>query len=159
MPNSKYDIYKDLSQHEINKIFIDACRIDDIETVDYLLTSDQLQFNAEINKESEEGSVGLCAALASSSHTVAKFLLSAPKLKKHADVHIQDDKPFAFCLMAGKKDFIHFLIFEYNIVKTKSIIEKIEMFDDDSYAEKLFTARELNQGLYTNLKNANRLKL
>jgi hypothetical protein len=158
MSELKYDSYKTLSQKQINDTFINACRMNDIDTVDYLLTSDQLRFNAQIN-ESSEGSIGLCAAISNRSDEVAKFLLSSPKLKNHADVHIQDDKPFGFCLINGNKNFIHFLIFEHNIMKTKSIIEKMEMFDDDGYADKLFTLRELNQSLYTNMKCNNKIKI
>lgn len=49
--------YKELSQLEINKVFLKACKSDDIELVKYLLTNNELPLKAQLNISKQTGFV------------------------------------------------------------------------------------------------------
>jgi flagellin-specific chaperone FliS len=85
-----------------------------------------------------------------------KYLLTSPELKRHANVHTNEDLGFAH-LMGNKekaRDIITYLIFDFNIEKT-STIEEILEYEMDSLElinltkdiKRMFEQRELNQEL------------
>lgn len=158
MNDPKIEVYKNLSQNDINDIFVKACRDNDLPTVEYLLTSSEIAIRAEINAKDAFGSVGLCAAIASRSTEVAKFLMTSPKLSDKADIHINDESPFYYSVVNENKDLIELFIFDLNIEKTKLIIDYMADFDDDGYAEKLFAMRELTQELEKNLSTTGKIQ-
>lgn len=158
MNDSKIEVHKDLTQYDINNMFVKACRENDLSTVEYLLTSSEIPIHAQINAKDTYGSVGLCAAIASRSTEVAKFLITSPKLRDKADIHINDESPFYYSVINENKELIELFIFELNIEKTELIINYMADFDDNGYAEKLFAMRELAQELEKNLLTTGKIQ-
>jgi DNA polymerase elongation subunit (family B) len=153
MSSEKSDFYKHLLQADINNKFVQACRDNSLSTVEYLLTSSEIPINAQINEKDTHGSVGLCAAIASRSTEVAKFLMTSTKLKEPANIHIQEDSPFYFSVINENKELIQLFVFELKIEKTQIIIDYMKDFDDNGYAEKMFSIRELSTELDRDLKD------
>jgi hypothetical protein len=151
MDDKYYEIYKNSSQKQINNALVCACRMNDFSTVEYLLTSSSIPFNAQIDAKDDEFSIALCAAVASHNNEIVKYLLTSPNLKQQADIHVANDSSFTFALIGNNKELMDLFIIELNIEKTDYIIDSLDSLDDDGYAQKLFDVRELNQELSKNL--------
>jgi hypothetical protein len=150
------DRYINYSQKAINELFIIACRNNDLEKVEFLLTSKDLPFNAQINMPSSQ-CFGICVASGSGNNDIVKFLATSPKLKELADIHIDNDNAINSAIFSGNKELIRFFIIDMNVKKTQNIIESMDSFDDDNYAKNLFEMRELNKDLNSNLLSNDKL--
>lgn len=85
MPNLNLNNNKnhELTQTEVNERFLAACSAGDLEHIEYLLTSDELEFQADIDYEHSQGIVN--AGFAGKTEVI-KYLITSKKLKKHADI-------------------------------------------------------------------------
>lgn len=153
---NKKDLYANHSQDDINQEFIVACRIGDLEAVDYFLTSSEIPFNAEINMPEKNGFVALSVACSRNRVDVVKFLANSSKLKQKANLHIQDDAAFNSAIIAENLEIINFFIFDMAIDKSKNIETILQMYGDYSmsskYAIEAFRIRDLKNELQDSLK-------
>lgn len=106
---SLYEQFKCLSQEELNREFITACRIGEFDTVKYLLHSDELKEHADIHTKNDYGLIRACQ-------------------NKHLDIV----RYFIFDINIEKtKDIIRFLINRsdeqvFNMFKLRDIKEQLE---------------------------------
>jgi len=70
-----YEDFKDLSQKELNEKLLNACHTNHLDVIDYLLTSSELKFNADINTENSYALKAICerGSLYSVKHFLTKF--------------------------------------------------------------------------------------
>ena len=54
------ELYKTLTQEQLNKVFIDSCYEGRLEVVKYLLTSPDLKEHADIHARNDVGFIGAC---------------------------------------------------------------------------------------------------
>ena len=99
--------YKKLNQEELNDQFIDACQNDDLDIVQFLLTSPELTEHANIHAENDEGFRSACRC----SHLeVIKYLLTSPELTEHADIHAHNDEGFILACENGHLEVVKYLL-------------------------------------------------
>ena len=109
--------FRNLSQKEIDKAFLQACIGGDLMTVDYLLTSPELVANgiplANINHDSDE-SFRVCC---SRGHLdIVKYLLTSPKLTKYSNLHAVQDFGFRFACHNGNLEIVEYLTTSPDII-------------------------------------------
>jgi hypothetical protein len=83
-----------------------------------------------------------------------KSLLETPKFEKHINVHFNNDLAFKWAIFNKRIEVIEYLIMEYKIDKTETIMEYLNSFKKEnisSKAIKLFETIELNDALNKNL--------
>lgn len=88
--SSLYEKYKDSTQKEINDAFLHACSKNKFgfDTIQYLLTSSEIQFNADIHYCED---YGLSWACINGDFRLAQYLLTSPDLKEHVNIHARND--------------------------------------------------------------------
>ena len=77
--------YKKLNQEKLNEQFIDACQNNDLDIVQYLLTSAELTEHADIHAEND---LGFRRALICGYLEVIKYLIIDMNIEK--TIHIED---------------------------------------------------------------------
>ena len=154
--------YKKPNKEELNKQFINACQNDDLEIVQYLLTSPELTEHANIHAKNHEGFRLACEK----GHLeIVQYLLTSPELTEHADIHAQDDLGFRWACARGHLEVVKYLILDMSIEKTKHIEDYLNKNQDNKCVKEaieLFKIREFNQKLNANLEHKekkNKLKI
>jgi hypothetical protein len=134
-----------------------ACKGSQIEIAKYLLTHKKLKQRADIHGG---GNRALRWAFRSSlpNKHVVEFLLTNPKLEKHANIYDDDCAPF-FELVnnpssVSKEDVWHYLVFDYKI-EIRPAIEKFMKQSPDHIGARLLFRRELHDGLCRDLATNN----
>jgi ankyrin repeat protein len=104
--------YKKLNFDEANHEFHVACIKGNLDLVKYLLTSNELENNADIHFENDE-----CISLACryGNLEVLKYLLTSPDLKSHANPHSQSSDAFRWACKNGHLNIIKYFLFDPSI--------------------------------------------
>lgn len=97
---------KDCSKNELGLEFVSACRNGNIELVDYILTSPELENKPSVSFKSN---LGLIEACWYGHLNIVKYLLSSDKLKEHADIHAKNEYPFLICCQLDYIDMVKYL--------------------------------------------------
>jgi ankyrin repeat protein len=103
---SLYELYKDLSQEELNNCLMTTCNYGELDKVCYLLTS-SLSLHPNIDCV---GGWPLSYACLNNHLDIVKYLLSSPELKIHADIHISNDHPLYCAITSGNIEVIKYLL-------------------------------------------------
>jgi ankyrin repeat protein len=108
MINEKFlEESKKYDQDEINVAFQSACLNGDLGRVEYLCTSPQLKFHAEIHCDKE---MGLRAACMNGHLSIVEFLTSSSKLKDHADISYDDGTPLAVASLNNNLSIVKYIL-------------------------------------------------
>jgi ankyrin repeat protein len=75
------------NQNDADELLLIYCYLEDLETIEYLLNSKELFYNANINYCNENKVNALIMAAQNQNKELVKFLLKSSKLKEHADIH------------------------------------------------------------------------
>ena len=93
---------------------------------------------------------------------IIKYLLTSPKLKKHANIHDRNDWGFIGACEQGRLEVVKYLIIDMNIDKTIHIEKKLNQNKNNKYVQQaieLFNTRDLHHQLNENIKdNKERVK-
>ena len=151
--------YKKLNKEELNNQFINACQNDDLDIVQFLLTSPGLKEHADIHARSDEGFRIACLE----GHLeIVKYLLTSAELTEHVDIHARNDRGFIWACDLGHLEVVKCLIIDMNIDKTKHIEKYFNENKDNKYVQQaieLFNTRDLHHQLNENIKdNKERVK-
>jgi ankyrin repeat protein len=173
-----YNLYKDKSQNGLNYSLSEACREGDLEAVKFLLTSDDLMFNAQINCENNDPLFQACDY---DRMEIIKYLLTSDELKNHADkyfalklcceedkieilefllknsaldidIHIDNSILFELALSNKSNNVLNYLIFNENIERTSRINDLVNKYKNDQ-VKNWFDLREVNKELNKDLVN------
>ena len=151
------DIKEKADVHTQNdEALIGACANGDLEIVKYLLTSPELSEHADIHASDD---MALICACSGQKLEVVKYLLTSSELKEHANVHANGDSPFFkswFDDDKKKREVFNYLIFDYQIEKTKEIDSSLTVFKMQE-GKILFQKRELKNKLNNNLNNSDKI--
>ena len=154
--------YKKLNQEELNKQFINACKNDDLEIIQYLLTSPELTEHADIHAKNDSGFSWACRY---GNLEVVKYLLTSLEFTEHANIHADNDYGFTWTCANGHLEIVKFLILDMSIEKTKHIEDYLNKNQDNKCVKEaieLFKIREFNQKLNNDLEHQekkNKLKI
>ena len=145
--------YKKLNQEELNNQFINACQNDDLDIVQFLLTSPGLKEHVDIHAENDLGFIIACEQ----GHLeVVKYLLTSAELTEHVDIHALNDLGFRLACDRGRLEVVKYLILDMNIEKTIHIEKKLNENKDKKYVQQaieLFNTRDLHHELNKNIKD------
>ncbi len=108
-----------------------------------------IKYYEDFNKEQVD--MACFFAVGNKDWQLVNFLLSSPKLSKHANIHGVENGAFRFALTCPDNDILEYLIFNLNIKKTKEIEKILSLTNDNKskLAISLFETRELNKELPT----------
>ncbi len=109
--NPIYDRYKGKRIDALNDCFIDACTNGDLEAVKYLLTSEELVINAQINTQNNDG---IFWATVNNHIDIVEYLLTSPDLEEKASI---SKNTFISACAEGKLELIQFFLTSPKIVK------------------------------------------
>jgi ankyrin repeat protein len=173
--NFYYDRFRNLPIDKLNSALHDACKENDMDLISYLLTSDELNRNAQI-KESllssmcfydniklieyllklsaskKESQIDLHVnatvkgACKYGKMEIIKYLFDSSEFKEHIDLHFNDDKAFIEALISENIEILKYLIVEQNLDKNERIEYALSKLPNE-YIEKLFESKVLNQEL------------
>lgn len=147
-----YKKYHGLNQSEINDELIIACSKNDFSTAKYLLTSNDLNYKAQINYINENGKTAANNAIRFDDLKLFKYLLSSSELIEKADIHEQEDLLFIIAITHHFYEVLKFLIIDMNLARTKEV-NKFTTAYVNGFAEELFTIRELHNEINVELLN------
>ena len=154
--------YKKLDQSKLDESFINACHDGNLDAVKYLLISDELKEHTDIHAYDDYGFRWACN---NGLLEVVKYLLTSDELKEHADIHALNDYGFRWACNNEKIEVVKYLIFDYNIEKTKAIINFLNENkgkDWEKEVSEMFASRDLKEDLSNLLKrgeNKSKIKL
>jgi hypothetical protein len=134
--NSKEDI------SYINQGLFQACKDKNLEVGNFLLYSDKLKKNANVDK--------LLVFLCQNGYTeLIKYIITEPELKKELDINKKIKKYFENALKYNQLDVVKYFIFELNISQKKvnGILQKNQAKTVNEWLEK----RELHLSLKNEL--------
>lgn len=104
--NQKQEI-QEMSEFEINRHFLLACRLNELEKIDYLLTSSILINNSHII---ENFASGLKIACSSGFLELVSYLLTSSHLEKYADIHLDNDQCIIGACRYGHLKVVNYLL-------------------------------------------------
>jgi hypothetical protein len=107
-----------LSQSKLDQHLIEACFVNDFESVKYLLTSPELNNHASIKGWDEEAFIVACRQ---NNIELVDYMLRSPELKEHANVHTWRDMVFKEACHSKDIELLNYLIFDFKIDKTEAI--------------------------------------
>lgn len=155
-----YGMFHRYTSKQLDAEFLDACEKNEIDKVEYLLTSPNLAEKANIHTFNDLATNLVC----SKNHVeLMKFLVSSPKLKDHIDINAHEEKLFTTAFVYKREEIIAYLIFECGIEKNEIINEFFSTMDNPpahpancqkefkSVVEKMFAKRELQEILKNEL--------
>lgn len=135
-----------------------ACVFGHLDVVRYLLTSPDIKTKPDLEvTEGDRNSLTSLGFACKGGHVdIVKYLLTSPDLEKHSNVRVNDDHPFRVSVFEKQIAVLQYLIFDYNLEKTKTINNYIasnkKYFPDLlEKVENMFKIRELNQKLESEL--------
>ena len=99
--------YKKLNKEELNNQFINACQNDDLDIVQFLLTSPELKEHADVHAKDD---LGFRVACRSGRLEVVKYLLTSDELKEHIDIHAENDWGFRIACLDGRLEVVKYLL-------------------------------------------------
>jgi ankyrin repeat protein len=178
--NALYKIYKDKSQKGLDLSLTEACKEGDLEVVEFLLTSPDLMFLANINEGNNDPIFQACDY---GHKEIIQYLLTSSELKEHADkyfalylcceedkvdivkfilempgleIDIHHDNAMAIDLAFSRKAYnvLHYLVFDMNIKKTNRIDTLIQEYNSVQ-VKNWFELREVNKELNKELVKTN----
>jgi hypothetical protein len=153
------DLYKRLGVEDLNSSLVKACAFGQLELIEFLLLSPELQFHPYIRLNNNNPLRWACKK---NQIKAIKYLVSSPKLKRHADIHANSEYAFREAINNNSEELLQFYIFDLKFEKN-SIIDQIlneyNLMDITKKAESMFQARELNQTLLTNKQEKNKSKI
>lgn len=127
------------------------------EVAKYILGSPKLREKLDMNKLNEHV---LAASCMSMNLSIIEFVLNDNELRSYIDIHHNDDEIFKHCFFCEEIDFLHYLIFDAKITKTKEIDKFLNnenrLKDSKSeleYVNQMFDIREINKDLNRELNN------
>jgi hypothetical protein len=101
------EYYNQQTLDNLENIFIDICQTESIEDIEYLLTSNNLKENVDINTCN---GVGLELAAGFGNLEVIKFMLDSPKLKQHAIIENNDYEAIVNSIRYGYLDILKYFL-------------------------------------------------
>ena len=99
--------YKKLNQEELNEQFIASCQNNDLDIVQFLLTSLELTEHADIHAENDRGFRNACLY---GRLEVVKYLLTSAELNEHVDIHAENDRGFIWACAQGQLKVVKYLL-------------------------------------------------
>ena len=87
---------------------------------------------------------------------IVKYLLISPELKKHANIHAENNNGFICACYQGHLEVVKCLIIDMNIDKTKHIEKYFNENKDNENVQQaieLFNTRDLHHQLNKNIKD------
>jgi ankyrin repeat protein len=131
--NELYEEYKDLSQEEIDKSFLLACKYGQLEKVKYLLTSPEIFIHADINlKYMNTHSYPLIYAAKAGHLDVVKYLLEQPNI----DIQINNGASFGYACHQGQLEIAKYLLSNIKYKNSIDLNEVIEYGFSNALASK-----------------------
>jgi len=161
---TKSEEYKQLVHPHLGTAYVNACMLNRIEMVKYLLTEPGLTVNVPIRFHNYDALIRACR---NGNTDIVKYLLTSPELKEHADVNAQDDSPLYAALKGNHTEIIDYLLNSPNLEKHANIgnalihaiekddlntIERIYLSFSDLYSDKtdeLFMVAYRNKSMAT----------
>lgn len=144
-----YKKFKSLNQVKINEAFISACEQGDVNTLDYLLYSKELNINANgFNRFA-----AALGAVESNSISTLQYLVHATHSIDEWKPYIQNKYVLDYIRRSEDIPMITYLIMDLNIEKTQFMQEFLE-FSTTQYRDtvaKLFQVRDLSTSLKADL--------
>ena len=101
------ELYKTLTQEQLNDVFIDSCQKGHLEIVKYLLISPDLKEHADIHADND---YGFRLACEKGHLEIVKYLLTSADLKEHADIHADNDWGFVWACSRGHLEVVKYLL-------------------------------------------------
>ena len=156
------ELYKTLTQEQLNKVFINSCQKGHLEIVKYLLTSPDLKEHADIHADNDYGFRWACSR---GQLEIVQYLLTSADLKEHADIHADNDEGFRLACANGQLEIVKYLILDMSIEKTKHIEDYLNKNQDNKCVKEaieLFQISQLNTKLNNDLEHKekkNKLKI
>ena len=154
--------YKKLNKDGLNKVFINACYLGQIDVIKYVLSSKDLKEHANIHTDNDDGFKVACGK---GYLDVVKYLLSSKELKDKIDIHTNEDIGFRHSCVCQHFDILKYFILEAGIEKTKKITDFLAVNKSEEFIKtisEMFVVRELKKDLSDSLckgKNKNIKKL
>lgn len=150
--NHSFSFLPDKKQTILHYSACTAAKMGHIQVIDYLFSLNHQSFQPEILKHG----VLLCYACVRGSVESLSYLFSKPELKKHLDIHCEQDLPFKHICGSWNLDAIKYFIFDLNINKTDCITKFLDKDynPDDKFAnsyihqaQEWFKLRQFNNSL------------
>ena len=99
--------YKKYNKQQLNDAFIDACQNNDLDILQFLLTSLELTEHADIHARND---AGFRIACLDGHLEIVKYLLTSDELTEHADIHAKDDEGFIWACFYGYLEIVKYLL-------------------------------------------------
>ena len=112
------------SQNDADELLLIHCYLEDLETIEYLINSKELFYNANINYCDENKVSVLIMAAQNQNKELVKFLLASSTLKEHADIHhtsYEGNNALMLSCIANNLDMIKMLLTDPDL-KTHSYL-------------------------------------
>lgn len=136
-----------MSKSKLNENLVVGCLNGELENVQYLLTSSELNEHADIHAGED---TPLYSACQNGYLEIVKYLLASPELKEHADIYSNYASFLPILCDKGNLEIARYFIFDLNIEKTPDIVKFLKNNIKEPNVEKIdgwFKLRELNQSL------------
>lgn len=136
-----------IRQERLNSSLIDACEKSDLETVEILLTSENLDMHADIlcstgKAENYNLQFPLSVACKNGDLDIVRYLLTSPDLKKHADIKQEQYYALFDACMYGHFDIVRYFLTSPELKEHPSV--HVIGFDNISLLNEATTRARVN---------------
>ncbi len=155
--NRLYDKFKDYSYVGISSALSQSIKEGDMETLTYLLTTQELTPHFNIIHDPNKLLLDACLH---GQLEVVQFLLTSPELDKKAKLEYKDHKAFTKACESGNLELIRFFIIDLDYEKNKEVYKILsDHLDSDivKQAENMFELRNINHDLRANLTDSEKI--
>jgi len=154
--NNLYEKFKDYSYVSISSALSQASENGDLETVKYLLTTQDLTPYFNIIHDTNKLLLNACI---NGQLEIVQFLLTSPELEKKAKLEYKDHKAFTKACESGNLELIRFFIVDLDYEKNKEVQQILSKIDSNiaKQAENMFELRIINHELKDNLTDSKKV--
>lgn len=138
-------IYRNMSLSKLNKELLEAVSANNLELIEYLLTSSDLSFHANIHHRDNDTNNSLIIAFRKGYLEIIEYLLTSPKLKEIANIYPTEQ--------LYSSDLIRFNCLEGNIEALKFLLnhpklkKHFDIFEEDYLNRNCFTFAAINDNV------------
>ena len=124
--------YQDMNQDELNQELLNACIQGQLDIIQYLLTSPELQEHLDIHYQDNSYRNALIWACYQGHLDIVQYLLTSPDLQDHANIYHQDNygkNALMYACINGHLNIVEYLLTSPNLAEHADIHHK----DDTSW--------------------------
>jgi ankyrin repeat protein len=107
MNTELFELFSEMDQWELDQHFNDACRENNLEQIQYLLTSPDLEIHADIRNNEN---LGFRLACKEGNLQIVKYLLTSPEIMVRPDIRSRNDYGLKTACSNKHYDMLRFLI-------------------------------------------------